>query len=342
MARMARDAAITPDLLRSRGLRSTPQRRAIMAAFQGGESEHLSADEVHARAARELPDLGRGTVYATLAEFTELGLLAAFGAPEPVRYETNTAPHAHFRCRLCQRLFDLDGMSHNLNTLVQKGFTVERVETRAEGICADCAAYETGLIEGVHTILATPPIGDPAAIRGAAAAEVHGPLGPLLLAATPAGLLRVAFEEHADAELLRTLAASRRGSHAARGHLEAAERELHGYLSGETTQVSCPIDTAALVGHRPDVLLATRRIPYAHTRSYSDLELALPPRDVGRLFGANPVALATPCHRVTRGIETPEAYVGGRDRRRWLLEHERAHPTPGPTPTAASRNAGGR
>jgi len=47
-------------LLRARGLRSTPQRRAILAAFRGGPAEHLSADEVYARAAESVPDLSRG------------------------------------------------------------------------------------------------------------------------------------------------------------------------------------------------------------------------------------------------------------------------------------------
>ena len=96
------------EALRARGLRVTPQRRAILGAFSDRPEEHLSADEIHARAAAVVPEIGRGTVYATLAELTELGLLAAFGAAEPVRYETNTADHAHFRCRLCLRLFDVD------------------------------------------------------------------------------------------------------------------------------------------------------------------------------------------------------------------------------------------
>ena len=95
------------ELLRARGLRVTPQRRAILGAFSHGAAEHLSADEIHARAAAVVPELGRGTVYAALAELTELGLLAARGSPEPVRYETNTEPHQHFRCRLCLRLFDV-------------------------------------------------------------------------------------------------------------------------------------------------------------------------------------------------------------------------------------------
>ncbi len=57
---------LTPDdagkLLRGRGMRSTPQRRAILSVFHGGRSEHLSADEVYAKASRFLPDLSRGTV----------------------------------------------------------------------------------------------------------------------------------------------------------------------------------------------------------------------------------------------------------------------------------------
>jgi Fe2+ or Zn2+ uptake regulation protein len=39
------------ELLRARGLRTTPQRRAIFGAVQGGPTEHLSADEVYTRAA---------------------------------------------------------------------------------------------------------------------------------------------------------------------------------------------------------------------------------------------------------------------------------------------------
>ena len=67
---MASSTSDVGALLRELGLRSTPQRRAILRAFSSGPAEHLSADEVHARASQELPDLGRGTVYSTLAEFT--------------------------------------------------------------------------------------------------------------------------------------------------------------------------------------------------------------------------------------------------------------------------------
>ena len=66
MSKHAR-VAFGPDpgeLLRARGLRVTPQRRAILGAFSSGAAEHLSADEIHARAAAVVPELRRGTVYA--------------------------------------------------------------------------------------------------------------------------------------------------------------------------------------------------------------------------------------------------------------------------------------
>jgi len=80
------------DLLRRHGLRVTPQRRAIVQAFRGGGDEHLSAEEVMARASTAVPEISRGTVYATLAELTELELLLSVGQSEPVRYEIKQRP----------------------------------------------------------------------------------------------------------------------------------------------------------------------------------------------------------------------------------------------------------
>lgn len=321
-------SSVSPDpvaLLRGHGLRSTPQRRAILASFQGGATEHLSADEVHARASLTLPDLGRGTVYATLAEFTELGLLAAFGVPEPVRYETNTTPHDHFRCRLCLRLFDLASVVQGVETFSRRGFVIERVETRAEGVCAECADYETSLRKGAQAILTTNPLGDTLKTRGIASAEVSSPLGPMLLAATSQGLIRLAFEEHADAGHLRKLAASRRGNDAARQHLDQAIGELQRYFTDQRAQIDCTIDWATLANRQPVVLQSTLEIPYATTRSYAELKLDLPAKELGWPLGANPISIVTPCHRVTRGVEIPEIFVGGSQRRTWLLTHEQYH-----------------
>jgi Fe2+ or Zn2+ uptake regulation protein/O6-methylguanine-DNA--protein-cysteine methyltransferase len=319
---------LTPDdageLLRGRGMRSTPQRRAILSVFHGGRAEHLSADEVYARASRSLPDLSRGTVYATLAEFSELGLLSAFGSPEPVRYETNVDLHAHFRCRLCLRVFDLSGGLQDQGGISDPGFTVERVETRAEGICDECAEYDAGLHTGAGSMRTAGPSSDALSGAGSAVSEIDSPLGKLLLGATSKGLTRVAFEDHADVDALRTRASSRRGSQAARQHLLDAAEYLHRYFASQEVRSRCAIDWEALALAGPAALMAAEKIPFASHRSYSDLDVQIAAHDLGLIFGANPIPIVMPCHRVSRGHEIPTSFVGGAERRRWLDAHESA------------------
>jgi Fe2+ or Zn2+ uptake regulation protein/O6-methylguanine-DNA--protein-cysteine methyltransferase len=320
---MSRAPSDVGAVLRERGLRSTPQRRAILLAFGAGAGAHLSADEVHARASRELPDLGRGTVYAALAEFTQAGLLAAFGTSEPVRYETNTAPHDHFRCRLCLRLYDLDKL-HAAGQALPRGFTLERIETRAEGACAECADYQRGLKKGARTIASRGALPDPLP-KGLACRAMAGPLGTLLLAASPVGLVRLAFDDHGDAHELRTRAGGRRGSQAAREHLERAAHELQSYLQGHTIDIRSPLDWDVLTAPDREGLAATRAIAYGDHRSYAALGSERSAYELGLTMGANPIPIVAPCHRVTRGIEIPQVFVGGIERRHWLDAHERRH-----------------
>jgi Fe2+ or Zn2+ uptake regulation protein/O6-methylguanine-DNA--protein-cysteine methyltransferase len=315
------------DALKGRGLRTTPQRQAILKAFEALPSEHLSAEELHARAAQSLTTLSRATVYATLAELTELGLLSAVGLPEPVRYEINTARHDHFRCRLCLRLFDLTSDAARPPLDGPRGSVVERVELRAEGICADCVDYESGLKEGVRAINGGGrgrPWSDVLEVPELASASTEGPLGTILLAATPTGILRLAFEEHFDAGELQKRAASRRGSRTAQRHVKAAASELGAFLAGELQEINCPIDSTGLRAAR-ETLNATRAIPYAGHSSYAKLIGGLPPKELGRWMGANPVPVILPCHRVTRGKEVPQCFVGGLQRRQWLEDHEREY-----------------
>jgi len=76
------------------------------------------------------------------------------------------------------------------------------------------------------------------------------------------------------------------------------------------------------------VWAALRRIPPGTTCSYTDLARAVGAptavRAVGTANGANPVAVVIPCHRVVRSDGSLGGYGGGLDRKRWLLEHEKA------------------
>jgi Fe2+ or Zn2+ uptake regulation protein/O6-methylguanine-DNA--protein-cysteine methyltransferase len=308
----------TSDLLRSRGLRVTPQRRAILSAFTDSSAEHLSADEVHARAAAIVPELGRGTVYAALAELTELGILAARGSPEPVRYETNTSAHQHFRCRVCLRLFDVEIPEPDTGGLASAGFVVEEVSVIADGVCAECVDYDAGLRAGAKRARSRPSPGLPA---GLAAATVDTPLGPMALGATPGGVVRVVFESHADAEALRAASRARRGGREAREHVAAARAAVDDYFAGGAA-ADLEIDWASLDG--AETLRAAMAIPRAREVSYDVLDTPAEASERGRVLGANPVAILVPCHRVIRGREVPGEYVGGAEQRKALLDLERA------------------
>jgi methylated-DNA-[protein]-cysteine S-methyltransferase len=311
------------EVLRRFGLRVTPQRRAIVEAFHGGDAEHLAADEVHSRACVAVPEVGRGTVYATLAELTELGLLASVGNPDPVRYEINLVAHDHFHCRLCLRLFDVELSGRRLASRSLEGFVIEHVSVIAEGTCAECRDYGRGLTTGAADIM-TAPLLSTGDLSGLACARVESPVGELAVAASDAGIVRVAFPDHADFDELIAHARARRGPGAARVRLGELSHAIQGYFDGDRGGFVDVVDWRLSSKAMARALTAVGRIPYAGSQSYDRLMGDLSPLECGRAMGANPIPVLCPCHRVTRGSDRPETYVGGADRLRALRTLEDA------------------
>ena len=70
-----------------------------------------------------------------------------------------------------------------------------------------------------------------------------------------------------------------------------------------------------------------RLVPAGQTRAYADLakQVGTSPRVVGNAMARNPICLALPCHRVIRTDGSWDAYAYGKDRKRWLLDHEARH-----------------
>ena len=83
-----------------------------------------------------------------------------------------------------------------------------------------------------RAIAQTRPAADTLGAPGLATMQTESPLGPLMLAATPHGLIRVAFEGHGDFAALEAHADSRRGSRAARQRLGQAAASLHADVAG--------------------------------------------------------------------------------------------------------------
>jgi methylated-DNA-[protein]-cysteine S-methyltransferase len=158
-------------------------------------------------------------------------------------------------------------------------------------------------------------------------ASTDSPFGPLLLAKTRRGLVRVGLPNQDADELLVDLAdrVSPRVLEAP-AELDEVRRELDLYFEGQLDRFDLPLDWRLSDGFRKRVLRAINRIPYGQTRSYTEMarsagnERAV--RAAGSACGANPIPLVVPCHRVLRTGGALGGYGGGLPMKEALLELE--------------------
>jgi methylated-DNA-[protein]-cysteine S-methyltransferase len=158
---------------------------------------------------------------------------------------------------------------------------------------------------------------------------LDSPLGPLLVAATGAGVVRVAFTgEGHDAVLARLAREVSPRVLRAPARLEGAARQLEEYFAGRRRGFDLPLDLRLARGFRREVLGHLLEVGYGRTASYAGLAaLTSSPRAVravGSACATNPLPLLVPCHRVVRSDGAPGHYLGGAPAKRALLALEAA------------------
>jgi Fur family peroxide stress response transcriptional regulator len=124
--------------LRNVGISPTIQRLAILEFLENTES-HPTADQVYTEIQKAYPTIARATVYNTLEALTKAGAVHRLNVESTAaRYDANTSPHGHFRCRVCQNVCDI--RLHDATTPIEEidGHKIEVIYTYAYGICADC------------------------------------------------------------------------------------------------------------------------------------------------------------------------------------------------------------
>ena len=158
---------------------------------------------------------------------------------------------------------------------------------------------------------------------------VDSPVGPLLLAATDVGLVRVAYTSEGHDAVLQAMAdriSPRILETPAR--LDAAARELDEYFTGRRRSFDLPLDWRMSAGFRRAVLSHLPEIGYGHTASYAAVaNLAGHPKAVRAAATAcatNPLPVVVPCHRVIYSDGRIGRYLGGSDAKRTLLALEAA------------------
>jgi methylated-DNA-[protein]-cysteine S-methyltransferase len=169
------------------------------------------------------------------------------------------------------------------------------------------------------------PAASAAGLVDVAYAVHDSPAGRLLLAATPRGLVRVAYLDSSEQEQVleqlarrvspRVLLAPRR--------LDEDRRQLEEYFTGKRKDFELPIDWRLCAGFGRRVLDATARIPFGALSTYKQVatEAGSPraSRAAGNALGANPMPIVVPCHRVVHSTGGLGGYTGGLERKRLLL-----------------------
>ena len=160
-------------------------------------------------------------------------------------------------------------------------------------------------------------------------AEVDAPFGTVTVAATGAGVVRLAFATEQHDQVLQELAdriSPRVLSAPAR--LDPIRRELDDYFAGRLHTFATPVDWRLSDGFLRRAREACYAIPYGQLRTYTELaEAAGSPRAVraaGNAMARNPIPIVVPCHRVVRTGGGLGGYGGGLDVKRWLLDLEGA------------------
>ena len=121
--------------------RSTTQRRLVYSSVCELAS-HPTADDVYADALERQPNISKGTVYRNLNSLAEDGDLLRINIPNaPDRFDHNTHPHYHIKCKVCDAFYDIEADSIGgveRQIFESTGFSVLAHDLVFSGLCPKC------------------------------------------------------------------------------------------------------------------------------------------------------------------------------------------------------------
>jgi len=122
------------------GLRSTPQRYAVMA-FLMKQAGHPTAAEIYEAVNRVDPRSSRATIYNNLRDLVQAGLVREVAMEgRAARFDAKGRPHHHFICDRCGKIEDVDWYDVPRPAAASLGKRVLREsELIFRGLCARCA-----------------------------------------------------------------------------------------------------------------------------------------------------------------------------------------------------------
>lgn len=127
--------------LKEKGLKITPQRAAIIEALVKNRYAHPGATMIFTEARKKTKHVSLSTVYATLKEFSENGLIKQleFDRMEN-RYDVDLSDHINLICKRCGTIIDyhIPAPLEPRDIARKSGFIVTDTRMELHGYCRDC------------------------------------------------------------------------------------------------------------------------------------------------------------------------------------------------------------
>ena len=130
--------------LKEIGLKVTPQRHAILKILNQNWT-HPSAETIYRELLTKFPRISFATVYNTLSKLAAAEKIQELNIdPQKKRFDPYLAPHHHFYCRVCRKVFDIVRevpVPVNINPTYREnvnGHQVDAIQVNFKGVCKDC------------------------------------------------------------------------------------------------------------------------------------------------------------------------------------------------------------
>ncbi len=139
------DSSELKSILRSKGYKLTPQRRAVLDVLLKGRGQHLTAEEIYDAVRLDCPDIGLATVYRTVQLLSNMKILMKMNLEDGItRYEMNLDEdhhHHHLICESCGNIYEvMDDLLEDVEAKVEAQYNFKILDHKLKfyGVCKDC------------------------------------------------------------------------------------------------------------------------------------------------------------------------------------------------------------
>lgn len=135
------------EILKKKGYKFTPQRKAILEVLSDRFGEHLSSEEIYDLVKVNNPEIGLATVYRTVQLLVELDVLSKLNLDDGfVRYEINDNDgeghhHHHLICSECGKISEVrEDLLDSIEAEIERKyeFQIKDHKLKFFGLCKSC------------------------------------------------------------------------------------------------------------------------------------------------------------------------------------------------------------